>query len=83
MSTSGSPISEPKSSEDPNMPPGTSSSTPRRPIYQTETTGNYWGDVREAFKVQYIITLRSPVLPLPVPFFFIALSVVLSRYKTQ
>jgi hypothetical protein len=24
---------------------------PRRPIYQTETTGNYWVDVREAFKV--------------------------------
>ncbi|KAI0251969.1 hypothetical protein BJV78DRAFT_1125294 [Lactifluus subvellereus] len=52
MTTSGSPISESerKPSEDPNPPPGTSSSTPRRPIYQTETTGNYWGDVREAFK---------------------------------
>ena len=27
------------------------SSTPKRPIYQVETTGSYWGDVREAFKV--------------------------------
>lgn len=38
-------------SEDPNPTPGTTSSTPRRPIFQTETTGNYWSDVREAFKV--------------------------------
>ena len=43
---------EPKHPEDSNPPPGTYSSTPRRPIYQTETTGNYWADVREAFKVQ-------------------------------
>ncbi|KAI0283936.1 hypothetical protein BGY98DRAFT_911224 [Russula aff. rugulosa BPL654] len=41
---------EPKHPEDSNPPPGTYSSTPRRPIYQTETTGNYWADVREAFK---------------------------------
>ena len=39
-------------SEDPNPTPGTTSSTPRRPIFQTETTGNYWSDVREAFKVR-------------------------------
>jgi len=50
MSISGSPISERKPSEDPNPAPGTSSSTPHRPIYETESTGNYWGDVREAFK---------------------------------
>jgi len=37
-------------SEVPNPPPGTTSPTPRRPIFQTETTGNYWSDVREAFK---------------------------------
>ncbi|KAF8258213.1 hypothetical protein EI94DRAFT_1623915 [Lactarius quietus] len=37
-------------SEDLNPPPGTTSPTPRRPIFQTETTGNYWSDVREAFK---------------------------------
>ncbi|KAH9042169.1 hypothetical protein EDB85DRAFT_1838757, partial [Lactarius pseudohatsudake] len=24
----------------------------RRPIFQTETTGNHWSDVREAFKAQ-------------------------------
>jgi len=36
--------------QDPNPPPGTTSSTPRRPIFQTETTGDYWSDVREAFK---------------------------------
>jgi len=41
---------EPKHSEDPNPPPETHSPTPRRPIYQTETTGNYWADMREAFK---------------------------------
>ncbi|KAH9179198.1 hypothetical protein EDB89DRAFT_2063317 [Lactarius sanguifluus] len=34
----------------PSEDPGTTSSTPRRPIFQTETTGNYWSDVREAFK---------------------------------
>ncbi|KAH9980315.1 hypothetical protein BGW80DRAFT_1163999 [Lactifluus volemus] len=45
-----SPASERSPSEDPNPPPGTSSSVPRRPIYQTETTGNYWTDVREAFQ---------------------------------
>lgn len=39
-----------KQPEDPNPPPGTYNPTPRRPIYQTETTGNYWADVREAFK---------------------------------
>jgi hypothetical protein len=43
---------EAKHPEDPNPPPGTHNPTPRRPIYQTETTGNYWADVREAFKVQ-------------------------------
>ncbi|KAN0123370.1 Protein of unknown function (DUF3767) domain containing protein [Russula decolorans] len=41
---------EPKHPEEPNPPPGTYNPTPRRPIYQTETTGNYWADVREAFK---------------------------------
>jgi hypothetical protein len=50
MSTS--PPERNKDTEDPNPPPGTHSPTPRRPIYQTETTGNYWADVREAFKVQ-------------------------------
>ncbi|KAI0004557.1 hypothetical protein BJV74DRAFT_762988 [Russula compacta] len=49
MSTS-SPAPEREPSEGPNPPPGTYSSAPRRPIYQTETTGNYWVDVREAFK---------------------------------
>ncbi|KAI9428314.1 hypothetical protein H4582DRAFT_1922959 [Lactarius indigo] len=34
----------------PSEDPGTISSAPRRPIFQTETTGNYWSDVREAFK---------------------------------
>ncbi|KAI9465529.1 hypothetical protein BJY52DRAFT_1244516 [Lactarius psammicola] len=34
----------------PSEDPGTTSSTPRRPIFQTETTGDYWSDVREAFK---------------------------------
>ncbi|KAF8478100.1 hypothetical protein DFH94DRAFT_634042 [Russula ochroleuca] len=48
MSTS--PPERNKDTEDPNPPPGTHSPTPRRPIYQTETTGNYWADVREAFK---------------------------------
>ncbi len=48
MSTS---VPEHEHSEDPNPPPGTHSPTPRRPIYQTETTGNYWADVREAAKV--------------------------------
>ncbi|KAH8998619.1 hypothetical protein EDB92DRAFT_1933018 [Lactarius akahatsu] len=38
------------SSKRPSEDPGTTSSTPRRPIFQTETTGNYWSDVREAFK---------------------------------
>ena len=52
-------------SEDPNPPPGTYSSTPRRPIYQTETTGSYWADVREAFKVR-----SSPCLALHVTFSF-------------
>ncbi|KAH9080584.1 hypothetical protein EDB83DRAFT_996296 [Lactarius deliciosus] len=39
-------VSESQPSED----PGTTGSTPRRPIFQTETTGNFWSDVREAFK---------------------------------
>jgi hypothetical protein len=47
--------------QDPNPPPGTTSSTPRRPIFQTETTGDYWSDVREAFKV------TSRALSLTVP----------------
>ncbi len=51
MSTSPAQVPEHKPSEDPNPLPGTYSSSPRRPIYQTETTGNYWTDVREAFKV--------------------------------
>jgi len=51
MSTSSSAqVPEHKPSEDANPPPGTYSPTPRRPIYQTETTGSYWTDVREAFK---------------------------------
>ena len=49
-------------SEDPNPTPGTTSSTPRRPIFQTETTGNYWSDVREAFKVR-----RRSMRPPPPP----------------
>jgi len=32
--------------------------TYRKPIYQTETTGNHWTDLREAAKV------RVPTLPL-------------------
>lgn len=52
MSTS-LPAPEREPSEDPNLPPGTYSSAPRRPIYRTETTGNYWVDVREAFKVRH------------------------------
>ena len=55
-------------SDDSNPPPGTYSSTPRRPIYQTETTGNYWVDVREAFKVRPILT-PSHVAFLSVTFF--------------
>jgi hypothetical protein len=51
-----------RNSEDPNPPTGTHSSAPRRPIYQTETTGNYWVDVREAFKVQSQSSLLSPFL---------------------
>lgn len=43
---------ERQTSEDLNPPLGTTSPTPRRPIFQTETTGNYWSDVREAFKVR-------------------------------
>jgi hypothetical protein len=39
-------------SEDPSPPSGTTSATPRRPIFQTETTGDYWSDVRAAFKVR-------------------------------
>ncbi|KAI0245257.1 hypothetical protein BJV78DRAFT_1139780 [Lactifluus subvellereus] len=59
MSTSGSSISECKPSEDPNPPHGTSSSTLCHPIYQTEMTGNYWGDVCEALKVHYCPPLPS------------------------
>ncbi|KAI9512376.1 hypothetical protein F5148DRAFT_973607 [Russula earlei] len=45
MSTS-SPAPDRKPPEDPNPPPGTNGAAPpRRPIYQTETTGNYWADV--------------------------------------
>ncbi|KAI0300320.1 hypothetical protein BC826DRAFT_1090342 [Russula brevipes] len=51
MSTSPStPVPERKPSEDPKPAPGAHGAAPRRPIYQTETTGNYWADVREAFK---------------------------------
>ena len=46
-------------SEDLNPPLGTTSPTPRRPIFQTETTGDYWSDVREAFKVRP----RPPIPP--------------------
>lgn len=53
---------------DPNPPPGTYSSTPRRPIYQTETTGSYWADVREAFKVRS--STSTTFLALHVTFFF-------------
>jgi len=49
--TSPAQAPEREPSEDSNPPPGTYSSAPRRPIYQTETTGTYWTDVREAFKV--------------------------------
>ncbi|KAI0269794.1 hypothetical protein BC834DRAFT_863393 [Gloeopeniophorella convolvens] len=51
MSTSTTPHPSP-SSADPNTSPepGTAPSASRRPIYQTETTGQYWADVREAFK---------------------------------
>ncbi|KAH9065455.1 hypothetical protein EDB87DRAFT_1595954 [Lactarius vividus] len=38
------------SERQPSEDPGTTSLTPRRPIFQTETTGNYWSDVHEAFK---------------------------------
>ncbi|KAH9002541.1 hypothetical protein EDB86DRAFT_3073711 [Lactarius hatsudake] len=46
MTTTVSANPESQPSED----PGTTGSTPRRPIFQTETTGNFWSDVREAFK---------------------------------
>ena len=36
------------------------SSNPRRPVYQTETTGTYWGDVREAAKVGAPFTPPPP-----------------------
>ncbi|KAH9969555.1 hypothetical protein BC827DRAFT_1160889 [Russula dissimulans] len=48
--SSSSPVRDQKPSEDPNPLPRTTSAAPRRPIYQTETTGNYWADVREAIK---------------------------------
>ncbi len=44
----------------PSEDPGTTSSTPRRPIFQTETTGDYWSDVREAFKVRRRSLDRPP-----------------------
>ncbi|KAI0074112.1 hypothetical protein K474DRAFT_1665759 [Panus rudis PR-1116 ss-1] len=31
-------------------PPDSSGSTPKKPIFQTETTGSYWGDFKEAVK---------------------------------
>jgi len=60
-SSSTAQVPEHKPSEDPNPPPGAHNSTPRRPIYQTETTGNHWTDVREAFKV--CIVVHIPPLP--------------------
>ena len=50
--------------EDPSPPPGTTSTTPRRPIFQTETTGDYWSDVREAFKVRRR-SMRALALTVP------------------
>ena len=40
----------------------TESSNPRRPVYQTETTGTFWGDVREAAKVHLLHHLPLTVL---------------------
>lgn len=65
-------------SDDSNPPPGTYSSTPRRPIYQTETTGNYWVDVREAFKVRPINNTSR--LAFRLFLLLITLVLTLSRY---
>jgi hypothetical protein len=63
-----SPVSERSPSEDPSLPPEASSVARRGPIYQTETTGNYWADVREAFKVRHHRLLSLPP-PRPPSFF--------------
>ncbi|KAI0373672.1 hypothetical protein BV20DRAFT_1049620 [Pilatotrama ljubarskyi] len=43
---------DPTASETTNTPeaPGTPTPAPKRIVYQVETTGSYWGDLKEAFK---------------------------------
>ncbi|CAL1712420.1 unnamed protein product [Somion occarium] len=36
--------------ETPSAPSSSDSSASKRPVYETHTTGSYWGDVKEAFK---------------------------------
>lgn len=47
----------------PNVPSqpetGEHSEGSRRPVYKTETTGDYWQDVRTAFKVRVYLDARK------------------------